>query len=92
MNAPNSELPEDVGIDYDPDPEQPASAVEEAKLRHEKELLELPNVTGVGIGRNEIGDPAIVVYMREAPARASLPTQIEGFDVVAEVTGEIDAY
>ena len=92
MGAPNGELPEDVGIDYDPGPEAPANAVAEALLRHESELLALPNVTGVGIGQNSIGDPAIVVYLRVRSARANLPERIDGYDVVAEVTGEIDAY
>ena len=61
------------------------------KLAHEAQLLALPGVVGVGIGENEIGDEAIVVYLEEQAAAAKLPADIESVPVIWEVTGPIDA-
>ncbi len=86
------DLPDDIGIDYDPGPDEPGSVVEEVMLRHEGALLRRPKVTGVGIGQNAVGDDAIVVYLEEKSAAAGLPSDLEGFEIIIEVTGPIDAY
>ena len=90
MTVSIGEIPDDVGIDYDPD-EEPASGVLAVKQRHEEDLMALPGVTGVGVGQNDIGDDAIVIYLEERSAAAQLPTEIDGYDVVVEVTGIIEA-
>lgn len=81
-----------IGLDYDPAPESAESVVEEVMLDHEERLLQLPGVTGVGIGQNAVGDAAIIVYLEEKCSAAKLPKQLNGFDVVVEITGAIDAY
>ena len=75
-----------------PEDDEPGSHAERVKQRHEDTLLRLPFVTGVGLGRNALGDDAIIVYLLQCESAASLPKQIEGVDVVTEVTGEIDAF
>ena len=85
-------MPDDVSIEYNPGPDEPTSDIEAVKLRHEDELLLRPNVTGVGIGQNAIGEDAIIVYLLEKSAAAGLPRELEGYEVMVEVTGPIDAY
>ncbi|MGI9354563.1 MAG: hypothetical protein ACR2PF_05325 [Rhizobiaceae bacterium] len=59
---------------------------------NEEKLFESPDVSGVGVGQNAIGEDAIVVYLKHASAATNLPKSIDGIDIVTEVTGEIDAY
>lgn len=89
MVAANNEMPED--IKFDPDTEESMTRIKDVKERHEDELMTLPEVTGVGIGQNEIGDEAIIVYLQDQSAAAQLPSKIEGFEVLPQVTGIIDA-
>lgn len=59
--------------------------------RNERWLLGIDGVRGVGIGRNPIGDDALVVYIRDAAVAALVPVTIEEYPVELVVTGEIDA-
>lgn len=90
MTAPNHDMPDDVGVEYDPDEEPPARGILAVKRRHEDDLMARAGVTGVGIGRNDIGDDAIVIYVEDASAATGLPTDLDGYTVVTEVTGIID--
>lgn len=59
---------------------------------HDRELLKLPNVIGVYVGLlpDEKTPCLKVMLSRETPAtERALPKLIEGYRVVAEVTGEI---
>lgn len=59
---------------------------------HDKELLKLPNVTGVYVGLLEDGKTACLKVMltKKSPdTEAVIPANIEGYRVVTEVTGEI---
>ncbi len=90
MSAGN--LPKDVSVPYNPEDDEPANAAEDVKRRHEEELLGLPGVTGVGVGRGPVGDDAIVVYLKEQSEASRIPGTIEGIPVVTEVTSDIEAY
>jgi hypothetical protein len=81
---------EDAAIHYDPG--RLVSRAVQIKESHEARLLGIEGVTGVGLGRNESGNDAIIVYLRDASSAAHIPSQIEGLPVLTEVTGEIDAY
>jgi peptide deformylase len=66
--------------------------IEEVKQAQEARLMAMKGVEGVGIGADQLGNPAIVVYVRDAGAAARLPKQIEGHPVVVEnLGGPIDA-
>jgi hypothetical protein len=59
---------------------------------HDREFLKLPNVIGVYVGLlpDEKTPCLKVMLSRETPATEhALPKSIEGYRVVAEVTGEI---
>src|SRR4029077_11510049 len=66
--------------------------IEEVLRAHDQELLKLPNVIGVYVGllADEKTPCLKVMLSRETPAtERALPKSIEGYPVVAEVTGEV---
>lgn len=68
----------------------PEITIDEAKRRHEDELLDLPNVTGVGIGERG-GKPVIKVFVTEQVLASRVPTSLEGYEVDVEEIGVIQA-
>lgn len=60
--------------------------------QNQDRLLAIPGVEGVGIGGSE-DSPVIVVMVRHGGSemRKKLPSQLEGYPVKMEVTGEITA-
>jgi len=87
---------EDAAMPYNPGEETTASAsggsgLEQVKQNHESALMAIEGVEGVGIGQDGIGDPAIIVYLRDEGARNRIPRTIEGHPVVTHITGAIDA-
>jgi hypothetical protein len=68
----------------------PEITIDEAKRRHEDELLDLPNVTGVGIGERG-GKPVIKVFVTEQVLESRVPASIEGYEVDVEEIGVIQA-
>jgi hypothetical protein len=68
-----------------------STAIESVKQSHELELMSIEGVEGVGIGKNRIGDDAILVYLRDAEVRKRIPGNIGGYPVETLVTGIIDA-
>ncbi len=67
------------------------SGIALAKERSEQRLMAINGVEGVAIGRDRIGDDALVVYLRDPSVRAQLPSEVEGYSVETVVTGSIDA-
>jgi hypothetical protein len=71
-------------------------SIEDARSRHEAELLSLPNVTGVGIGERA-GKPVIKVFVtRKVPASQLAPDErvpgmLEGHEVDVEAIGVVEA-
>lgn len=71
-------------------------SIEEIKQLHENQLLELPNVVGVGIGEKD-GKPAIKVFVNQKVPADSLkpaeiiPKRLEQDDVDVEEIGNVVA-
>lgn len=89
------EMPEEAAMPYEPAQASGGagqSQVEHVRARHERALMAIDGVVGVGIGRTRIGDYAIVLYLRDVSVKQRVPIQIEGYPVETTVTGEIDAY
>jgi len=80
---------EDAAVYYNPEQSEPSTEVERAKRKHERALLAIDGVEGVGVGQDPLGNPAITLYLRHRGVKA--PAEVEGFPVVTEVTGPIDA-
>jgi hypothetical protein len=84
---------EEVAMPYSPESSTEASStVERVKEDHEKELMAIDGVEGVGVGRNSIGNDAIVVYLRTDDVKSRVPQTIGGYPVETRVTGNIDAF
>jgi hypothetical protein len=72
------------------------ASIEEARRRHEDELLALPNVTAVGIGERA-GEAVIKVYVgRKVPASElapgeRVPRSLDGHPVDVEEIGFVEA-
>lgn len=64
---------------------------------HAKELLAKANVVGVGVGRRDEGEVALVVMVTQKLPRSQLrevdlvPQEIEGIPVEVRVVGELKA-
>jgi hypothetical protein len=68
-----------------------ADGADDVRGRHESRLMAIPGVVGVGVSRSRVGEPALVVYVRDASVRRHVPTSVDGVPVETRVTGEIDA-
>lgn len=81
----------------DPVPPSYSGPVEYAPREHvsperaatEASLRAIPGVEGIGEGRDAIGDPAWIAYVRDRATAARLPSHFAGRAVVPEVSGEI---
>lgn len=65
--------------------------IHEVKAKYEKQLLARPGVVSVGVGRDDRGEPAIIVGL-DAPRQdtlEALPAELDGYPVVAEITGPL---
>jgi hypothetical protein len=67
-----------------------SASISEVKDRHTPELMAIPGVVGVGIG-GTAGEERIVVYLENGSPelKARIPAELEGYEVVVEVTGTI---
>lgn len=63
-----------------------------AKNMLEPEVMSIPGVAGIGISSRN-GKPVIVVYLENVSNEllSKIPREYEGFDVITEVTGPIEA-
>ena len=80
---------EEAAITYNPGADQSPALV--AQQKHEATLMALDGVEGIGIGQDPIGNPAIVVYVRDQGVSDRLPKDLDGVSVQVQVTGLIDA-
>ena len=80
---------EEAALPY-PRNEEP-SAVSSIKQKHEARLMAIDGVEGVGIGQDQIGDEAIVVYARDSGVADRLPRELDGVSLQIVVTGPIEA-
>ena len=69
----------------------PAKRDINAVLRdHEKQLMAIPDVVGVYVGVLSDGKtPCLKVMLAKETRHPELPQELEGYPVIAEVTGEI---
>jgi hypothetical protein len=67
--------------------------VRQVKKRHERELLNLDGVQGVGIG-DDHGRPAIMVYVEDQASaeRLNIPRRLDNVRVVVEESGAFEPY
>ena len=81
-----------MSYESDDDDQSQSGGIEGALAKAEAQLLSQPGVNGMGMTKTPGGQDAIVVYVQNAQAISQLPSDVDGFSVVAEVTGDIGAY
>lgn len=82
------------GVMNEKQPPQKRS-IQEVKAQHELELLKIQGVQGVGIGRDERkGQPVIKVYIdkKTKDLEERIPSELEGYPVQIEISGEFHAF
>ena len=69
------------------------TGIKDVKARYEAQLLQIPGVVSVGIGRAEGGQPAIIIGLEgpDPETESKLPTSLEGYPVRIQITGKIKA-
>lgn len=71
-------------------------SINDVRMKYEEQLMNLPNVTGVGEGMKE-GKEVIIVFVKQKVPEAVLrpeetvPKLLEGFEVDVEEIGEVTA-
>ncbi len=67
------------------------SSIQQVKERHTAELMAMPGVVSVGLGKNRSGEPAIIVGVEadRAETISSVPDKLDGYPVEVEVVGKI---
>lgn len=76
------------GTDGPAGEEVPAATIQEVQEAHTEAWMELPGVTGVGIGLCD-GEECIRIFLaRPSPeAERAIPDRVDGYEVDLEVTG-----
>ena len=70
----------------------PEKTIEDVQQEHTEEWMSIPGVVGTAIGEFE-GKPCIRVFVAEKTKEVmeKVPSEIEGFRVIIDETGEIRA-
>jgi hypothetical protein len=83
---------EEAAMPYTPiENEATKSTTERVLEANRNRLMSIAGVEMVGIGQHPLGDPVIVIGVRDAGVTKKLPATIEGIRIQVEVTGAIDA-
>ena len=69
------------------------ATIHEVKTKHAPDILALPGVVSIGVGRDAGGVEVIVIGLDRArpETQASLPTQLEGYSVRVQIIGAVKA-
>ncbi len=62
--------------------------IRDVKAKHEKKLIKIPGVIGVGIGRE--GEEDVIVVLASSACK-KIPKELDGYKVVVRETGPIKA-
>jgi hypothetical protein len=71
-------------------------SINNVRTKYEEQLMNLPNVTGVGVGEKE-GKEVIIVFVKQKVPETALrpeeivPQRLEGFEVAVQEIGEVTA-
>ena len=74
------------------DSSSPKRDINAVLAAHDKELMTIPNVVGVYVGVLDDGKTQCLKVMlakKSAESERAIPRSLEGYQVIAEVTGEI---
>jgi len=69
------------------------SSIQQVKEQHTAELMALPGVVSVGLGKNRSGEPAIIVGVEADNVEniSAVPKKLDGYPVEVQVMGKVTA-
>jgi hypothetical protein len=71
----------------------PPASIERTQAALESRLAGKPGILGIGVGEGrESGRPALRVYVKSKAISATLPSEIDGIEVVGDVVGVVKAF
>lgn len=75
------------------DTDKVEKSIKDVKAEYESQLMAMPGVVSVGLGRDAAGDPVIVIGVEteEDTQTLVLPQELQSYPVVVQVTGTIRA-
>ena len=85
----NAVVPYPEGPESDP---VPKTRAERVRQKHEKSLLAIEGVQGVGLQMGRVGEDVIVIYIRDQGVKKALPNSLDGIPVETSIVGEFKAY
>lgn len=92
LQTPDEHRPEQAAMPYSGDEAEAATtAIERVLQKHERSLTSITGVVGVGIQNDSVGNPIIVIYVRDSGVKKLLPAELEGWAVRVELSGEMNA-
>jgi len=67
------------------------SSIQQVKEQHTAELMALPGVVSVGLGKNRSGEPAIIVGVEADSVEniSAVPKKLDGYPVEVQVMGKL---
>ncbi|MFN8493780.1 MAG: hypothetical protein U0350_39625 [Caldilineaceae bacterium] len=65
--------------------------VERILQKHEVSLLAIDGVEGIGIQTDAMGNPVIMVYLRDTGVASRIPTQVDGVAIKTTISGKFEA-
>src|SRR5262245_13514098 len=71
-----------------PETTVPAKTIDQVLAVHRDSLMALPGVVGTAIGLCQ-GERCIKVFLADSTSKSKIPSMLDGYPVVAEVTGRI---
>ena len=85
---------EDAAMPYQPADadENDSGGIRDALAKAESQMLAQPGVRGMGITVTPSGEDAIVVYVENEQVISQLPSTVNGYAVIGEVSGDIIAF
>jgi hypothetical protein len=87
-------LGENAEVSYNPEEGEPdrSGGIQGALNKAQNQLAHRKGVHGMGMSKTPSGQDAIVVYVENERVLSQLPSDVDGFPVVGEVTGEIRTF
>jgi hypothetical protein len=86
-------MSENAAMTYEPSDDNQflTGGIKVAFAKAQAQLSSQPGVNGLGMTKTPAGQDVIVVYVQNALAITKLPSNVDGFSVIGEVTGDIVA-
>ncbi|WP_182868337.1 hypothetical protein [Stieleria mannarensis] len=85
---------EKAAMPYQPADMMPAAmtGIEAALAKAEQMLSRRKGVKGMGMTKTRRGQDAIIVYVDQQQTISQLPSDVDGFPIIGDVTGQVRAY